>query len=189
MEYHNEQERYIAILEASLPYVAPQSRHAIQLLLQSHSLVHLVKEQPDYALEAMQVGAKSDTSSDPQELLLHIQEFLTPKESDFVKTILNFYNANLLFQNYQKFAKEHMPSDPPSDLSAASMPAVSSPLQTLLGLINNLGAFGNVFSGRPSGTDGKTNNNMFMDFLISQLNPEQKATFEQFRNIMYNKGE
>ena len=42
MEYHNEQERYIAILEASLPYVAPQSRHAIQLLLQSHSLVHLV---------------------------------------------------------------------------------------------------------------------------------------------------
>ena len=33
MEYHNEQERYIAILEASLPYVAPQSRHAIQLLL------------------------------------------------------------------------------------------------------------------------------------------------------------
>ena len=24
MEYHNEQERYIAILEASLPYVAPQ---------------------------------------------------------------------------------------------------------------------------------------------------------------------
>ena len=82
-----------------------------------------------------------------------------------------------------------MPSDPPSDLSAASMSAVSSPLQTLLGLINNLGAFGNVFSGRPSGTDSKTNNNMFMDFLISQLNPEQKATFEQFRNIMYNKGE
>ena len=38
MEYHNEQERYIAILEASLPYVAPQSRHAIQLLLQSHSV-------------------------------------------------------------------------------------------------------------------------------------------------------
>lgn len=188
MEYHNEQERYIAILEAALPYVAPQSRHAIQLLLQSHSLVHLVKEQPDYALEAMQVGAKSDTSSDPQELLLHIQEFLTPKESDFVKTILNFYNANLLFQNYQKFAKEHTPSDPASDLSAASVPAASNPLQILFGLINNLGAFGNVFSGRPSGTDGKANN-MFMDFLISQLSPEQKATFEQFRNIMYNKGE
>lgn len=97
MEYHNEQERYIAILEASLPYVAPQSRHAIQLLLQSHSLIHLVKEQPDYALEAMQVGAKSDTSSDPQELLLHIQEFLTPKESDFVKTILNFYKCKSSF--------------------------------------------------------------------------------------------
>lgn len=36
------------------------------------------------------------------------------------------------------------------------------------------------FPAGPSGTDSKTNNNMFMDFLISQLNPEQKATFEQF---------
>lgn len=189
MEYHNETERYISILEAALPYVAPQNRHAIQLLLQSHSLVHLVRQHPEHTLEAMQLDDSKEPASDPQELLLHIQEFLTPKESDLVKTILNFYNANLLFQNYQKFAKEHMASDPSSDLAAASVPAASNPLQILFGLINSLGAFGNIFSGKSLGNENRSNNNLFMDFLIAQLNPEQKATFEQFRNIMYNKGE
>lgn len=126
-----------------MPYVAPESRHAIQMLLQTESLVQLARQGGDsgYALEA----AENNQSGQPnmKEMLLHIQEYLTPRESDLVQTILNFMNAGTLFQSYREFAQMH-------------------------------------------GRETPAQNNMMRDFLMSQLNPEQKATFEQMQNIMYN---
>lgn len=186
MEYDNEKDRHMAILEAALPYVAPTSRRAIELLLQSNTLVHLVREAPEHSLEAAE--APSDHANNPQELLVHIQDYLTPRESDFVKTILNFMNANKIFQNYQEFAREHMTTTgDDSDLSIATLPSGNNPLQVLFSLINSLGAFGNLFSSTGI-KEPSSQKNMFMEFMMSQLNPEQKATFEQFQNIMYNNG-
>lgn len=143
MEYENNHQRQMAILEAAMPYVAPESRHAIQMLLQTESLLQLARQGGDsgYALEA----AENNRSNQPnvKEMLLHIQEYLTPRESDLVQTILNFMNAGSLFQNYREFAQLH-------------------------------------------GRETPTQNNIMRDFLMSQLNPEQKATFEQMQNIMYN---
>lgn len=143
MEYENNHQRQMAILEAAMPYVAPESRHAIQMLLQTESLIQLARQGGDsgYALEA----AEHNQSGQPniKEMLLHIQEYLTPRESDLVQTILNFMNAGTLFQNYREFAQMH-------------------------------------------GRETPAQNNMMRDFLMSQLNPEQKATFEQMQNIMYN---
>jgi len=143
MEYENNHQRQMAILEAAMPYVAPESRHAIQMILQTESLLQLARQGGDsgYALEA----AENNRPSQPnvKEMLLHIQEYLTPRESDLVQTILNFMNAGTLFQNYREFAQMH-------------------------------------------GRETPTQNNMMRDFLMSQLNPEQKATFEQMQNIMYN---
>ena len=143
MEYENNHQRQMAILEAPMPYVAPESRHAIQMLLQTESLVQLARQGGDsgYALEA----AENNQSGQPnmKEMLLHIQEYLTPRESDLVQTILNFMNAGTLFQSYREFAQMH-------------------------------------------GRETPAQNNMMRDFLMSQLNPEQKATFEQMQNIMYN---
>lgn len=143
MEYENNHQRQMAILEAAMPYVAPESRHAIQMLLQTESLIQLARQGGDsgYALEA----AENNQSGQPniKEMLLHIQEYLTPRESDLVQTILNFMNAGTLFQNYREFAQMH-------------------------------------------GRETPAQNNMMRDFLMSQLNPEQKATFEQMQNIMYN---
>lgn len=143
MEYENNHQRQMAILEAAMPYVAPESRHAIQMLLQTESLLQLARQGGDsgYALEA----AENNRSSQPniKEMLLHIQEYLTPRESDLVQTILNFMNAGTLFQSYREFAQMH-------------------------------------------GRETPVQNNMMRDFLMSQLNPEQKATFEQMQNIMYN---
>ncbi len=143
MEYENNHQRQMAILEAAMPYVAPESRHAIQMLLQTESLVQLARQGGDsgYALEA----AENNQSGQPnmKEMLLHIQEYLTPRESDLVQTILNFMNAGTLFQSYREFAQMH-------------------------------------------GRETPAQNNMMRDFLMSQLNPEQKATFEQMQNIMYN---
>lgn len=143
MKYENNHQRQMAILEAAMPYVAPESRHAIQMLLQTESLVQLARQGGDsgYALEA----AENNQSGQPnmKEMLLHIQEYLTPRESDLVQTILNFMNAGTLFQSYREFAQMH-------------------------------------------GRETPAQNNMMRDFLMSQLNPEQKATFEQMQNIMYN---
>ena len=133
----------MAILEAAMPYVAPESRHAIQMLLQTESLLQLARQggNSDYALEA----AENNQSGQPniKEMLLHIQEYLTPRESDLVQTILNFMNAGSLFQSYREFAQMHSRETP-------------------------------------------AQNNIMRDFLMSQLNPEQKATFEQMQNFMYN---
>ena len=113
------------------------------MLLQTESLLQLARQGGDsgYALEA----AENNRPSQPnvKEMLLHIQEYLTPRESDLVQTILNFMNAGSLFQNYREFAQMH-------------------------------------------GRETPAQNNIMRDFLMSQLNPEQKATFEQMQNIMYN---
>ena len=133
----------MAILEAAMPYVAPESRHAIKMLLQTESLLQLARQgagSSDFALEAAE---NNHSQNNVKEMLLHIQEYLTPKESDLVQTILNFMNAGTLFQNYRDFVQM-------------------------------------------SGRDTNPQNNMMRDFLVSQLNPEQKAAFEQMQNMLYN---
>ena len=104
MEYKNEHQRRMAILEASLPYVSPGNRHAFELLLQADSLIQLANHAGDSDLEAAEdTGDAVPFRPNPQEMLLNIQKFLTPRESDIVQTILNFMNAQKLFQNYSDF--------------------------------------------------------------------------------------
>jgi hypothetical protein len=150
MEYKNEHQRQMAILEAASPYVTPANRHAIELLLQADSLVQLAQHRGGNDLEAAENKEQSAPfQPNPQEMLLNIQRFLTPMEAEVVQTILNFMNAQKLFQNYSEFVRTH------SDSVMAA------------------------------GTDS-SQQNMLQAFLLSQLNPEQKATFEQLQNIMYN---
>ncbi len=99
MEYKNEHQRRMAILEASLPYVSPGNRHAFELLLQADSLIQLANHAGDSDLEAAEdTGDAVPFRPNPQEMLLNIQKFLTPRESDIVQTILNFMNAQKFTQ-------------------------------------------------------------------------------------------
>ena len=143
MEYRNEHQRQMAILEAALPYVAPNSRHAIQIFLQADSLVSLARNEApdaggDYALEAAESQAANAAGygNNLQEMLLQVQEHLTPGESEIVQTLLNFMNAGRLLRRYREFNQ-------------------------------NANA-----------------NTSLRDFLIAQLGPEQKASFEQLQNII-----
>ena len=144
MEYQNEHQRHMAILEAALPYVAPNSRQAIQIFLQADTLASLVRNEPplhaeEYTLEAAEHGVgESGQSNGLQEMLLQIQEHLTPRESEMVQNILNFLNVSRMLRRYREF------------------------------------------------NQNATANTSLRDFLIAQLNPEQKASFEQLQNIMYN---
>lgn len=196
MTYKDEHQRQMAILEAALPYVAPNSRYGIQLLLQADSFVQLARQEPElsaqnYNLEAAEADStEHGMHPDPQGMLLRIQEFLTPRESDMVQTVLNFMNANRLLQNYNTFMRSHTASpednDMDSELHAASFSNNANPLQMLFQLINGLGAIGNGFSNSSQQNRTPNQNKMMTEFLMSQLNPEQKATFEQLQNIMYN---
>lgn len=158
MDYSNEHQRQMAILEASIPYLTPGNRHAVEMLLQADSLVHLASHMPSQepALEAAET-ANTSSYGNMQEMLLHIQQFLTPKESDIVQMVLNFMNANTLFQNYKEFA--HTRQAEQQDRADLNTSSLSTPSNTML-----------------------------MEFLVSRLSPEQKDNFEQLQNIMYNRG-
>lgn len=187
MEYKNEHQRRMAILEASLPYVSPGNRHAFELLLQADSLIQLANHAGDSDLEAAEdTGDAVPFRPNPQEMLLNIQKFLTPRESDIVQTILNFMNAQKLFQNYSDFVHSQSGNTEENiGFSAASSSIMTNPLQMLFQLINGLGSMGRGLSAA-SGSSDSSQQNMLREFLFSQLNPEQKATFEQLQNIMYN---
>lgn len=189
MDYKNEHQRHMAILEAAMPYLAPGNRHAIEVFLQADTFARLVQNGSENDLEAAENSKHSHFQANPQDMLIHIQQYLTPKESDIVQTMLNFINAQKLFQNYSDFIRtqdmtadtEHTP-----ELSASALPHnINNPFQLIFQLINGLGSLGRGFSSF-AGNNDPSQQNLMKDFLFSQLNPEQKATFEQLQNIMYN---
>lgn len=162
MSIQSEHSRQMAMLKAAMPYVMPERRHAIEMLLQADALVHTARKIPtgssDYSLEAAElhgdaagIRQSAPFHPDPENMLLRIQEYCTPQESDLIQMVLNFIHAGKLFRGYQEFQKNH-PVQKQADLSAAS----------------------------------SSGNNQLMEFLLSRLNPEQKSTFEQFQKIMYN---
>ena len=156
MNSSNEHERHLSMLRAAIPYVSPESRHAMEIILQADNLINLAKNGPEpelssCAIESTDNNNIADNFSNAEALLMHIREFCTPKESETIQLILNFIHADRLFKNYKTFASLH-----PEILKAAETSSKSS------------------------------SNNVMMEFLMSQLNPEQKTTFEQLQNIMYN---
>ena len=46
MPIQNEHERHIEMLKAALPYVPPENRHAMEIILQADSLVNLAMQPP-----------------------------------------------------------------------------------------------------------------------------------------------
>lgn len=161
----SEHNRHMAMLRAAIPYVMPQSRHAIELLLQADALVNTARgfsPNSDYTLEAAELhenaedfsshGTSQNFNPDPENMLLHIQEYCSPRESDLIQTALNFIRAGKLFRGYQEFQMTH-PLTQTSDTS---------------------------------GGYGSGSHNQLMEFLLSRLNPEQKTIFEQMQQIMYN---
>ena len=148
--------RHMAMLKAALPYVMPESRRAIEIMLQADALIHTARGQNEdqYSLEAAGLSLEDRETApaftpNPETMLQCIREYCTPREADFIQTVLNVLQANRLFRGYREFQKSH----PAADLAAAGN---SSP------------------------------NSQLMEFLLSQLAPEQKSTFEQFQQIMYN---
>ena len=154
----------MSMLRTALPYTSGNQRHALQMLLQINTLINTARRGGANDLEAC------DVEANPEEMLLQIQEFCTPRESDMVQTIINFIKANHLFQNYREFMAAYPENQTSSDLQAADISRRSStnPVNMLFQLFGGLGG---------------GNSNHLMEFLVTQLPPEQKQLFEQLQSL------
>lgn len=113
MPNYHERERRMSMLRAALPYTVGNQRHALEMLLQINTLINTARRGPENDLEAC------DTDAKPEEMLLQIQEYCTPRESDTVQMILNFMKASHLFQNYREFMAARPENHPSGDVQAA----------------------------------------------------------------------
>ncbi len=164
---NTERERRIAILRAALPYTAGRQRHALDMLLQADTFINTVRGGSAHDLESC------ETEPQPEEMLLHMQEFCTPRESDLVQMALNFMKAGHLFRNYREFISKHSPTVPQDELQAASIGGTAgNPLQMIFQFLGGLGGIGSA-GGSPQ----------MIEFLLTQLPPEQRQLFEQLRNF------
>lgn len=156
MEFSNEHQRRLAMLKAALPYVPPQNKKAMEIILQADNLISLATEISEGDDEMTLRAAQADASASPavyEKLLLNIKDYCTPAESEVVRMLLNFLHADELFKNYRDFAKTHS-------------------------VIKNEDSCEN------------DSRNFMMEFLMSQLSPQQRTTFEQVSKVMNNqKGE
>lgn len=153
MEFSNEHQRRLAMLKAALPYVPPQNKKAMEIILQTDNLLCLASEVSSNDDDMTLRAAQADTPATPavyEKLLLNIKDYCTPAESEIVRMLLNFLHADELFKNYRDFTKNH-------------------------------------YAMQTEEYNENDNQNFMMEFLMSQLSPKQRTTFEQVTNIMNNK--
>ena len=153
MEFSNEHQRCLAMLKAALPYVPPQNKKAMEIILQADNLLCLASEVSSNDDDMTLRAAQADTPATPavyEKLLLNIKDYCTPAESEIVRMLLNFLHADELFKNYRDFTKNH-------------------------------------YAMQTEEYNENDNQNFMMEFLMSQLSPKQRTTFEQVTNIMNNK--
>ncbi|MBU5478714.1 hypothetical protein KQI69_05800 [Eubacterium sp. MSJ-13] len=153
MEFSNEHQRRLAMLKAALPYVPPQNKKAMEIILQADNLISLATEVSTNDDDMTLRAAQTDTPATPavyEKLLLNIKDYCTPAESEIVRMLLNFLHADELFKNYRDFTKSHA----------------------------------SIHTDEYGEND---NQNFMMEFLMSQLSPKQRTTFEQVATIMNNK--
>lgn len=180
MPIQNERERHIAMLQAALPYVAPENRHAMEILLQANSLISLAMQPPSADISISSIDSDEESKTfmpDPEAMLMNIREYCTTREAETIQVLLNFIHADKLFKSYREFTNSH-----PDMLEAAEINNNNStPLSILFQLINGLGSLSGNFN-----KDASAGKNFMMEFLMSQLPPEQKAAFQQIQGIMGN---
>ena len=153
MEFSNEHQRRLAMFKAALPYVPPQNKKAMEIILQADNLLCLASEVSSNDDDMTLRAAQADTPATPavyEKLLLNIKDYCTPAESEIVRMLLNFLHADELFKNYRDFTKNH-------------------------------------YAMQTEEYNENDNQNFMMEFLMSQLSPKQRTTFEQVTNIMNNK--
>lgn len=161
------------IIRAALPHVNSRLRNSMEVAIKTGELAETFSTATDP--EELKACALDDQPIDLEGLLVSIQNVCIGHERDMVNSVLNFYKTRNLYHAYQEFRKNNL-THPQPELQAASM--------------NSNGNSENTSQSTNQGSSifGSLNSNTLMQFLMTQLNPEQKAAFESMSMLFNSTG-
>lgn len=146
----------VELLDAAIPYVNGNTKHSMELIRKAGDFMSCLSSSPQPSeLSACDL----DTGNQPidmEGLLENLHKVCNSQEKDFIHMILNFIKARNLYTSYQTFQQNHPTSE--DTLSAASLNGHST-------------------------QNNHSNMNMILEFLLSQLTPEQQRNFEMIQSL------
>ena len=146
----------VELLDAALPYVNGNTKHSMELIRKAGDFMTcLSSSHPSSELSACDLDTGVQ-SIDMEVLLENLHKVSNTQEKDFIHMILNFIKARNLYSSYQTFQQMHPTSE--ETLSAASLNEHST-------------------------KNNHNNMNMILEFLLSQLTPEQQKNFEMIQSL------
>ena len=169
-ENRQTQNRYVEMLRAAAPYASRNARNSLDIALQIQNIAGRLSG-TNSDLSAASLGDSPDMEAcdldgeqggDLEAMLLQIQEHCSPREQNTIGMMLNFTRAGKLFRGYQGFMRDQ-------NMQTADMSAQDT----------------STSSNNP-GSNMNNQGNTIMNFLLSQLSPEQKSTLEVMKMLMDN---
>lgn len=173
--YTDQQDRMLQMLKATAPYAGARARVPIQLLIQAGELAYQLRHMPQEA--ELAACSMEDDRADVEGLLLQVQQLSTPRERETIQTMLNFVRAGKMMQAYQNFMLSHNYNDASSmqpENSKKTTPE-SNPSET---------SESNMDVAAASTGRSNSSSSLMMEFLLSQLSPEQRESLEMLKSVM-----
>ncbi len=93
------------MMQAALPYIAPQSRANMEVIIKASELMDTFSQTSSPELSACNVSSEA---TDFEGLFQSLQQISTPKEAETLNTLMNFVKTQKLYHTYQSM-KDFLP--------------------------------------------------------------------------------
>ena len=87
----------VDLMNAALPFINQKSKTTMEVFIKAGELMDSFSASSSPDLQACDI---SETPTDYEGLLLGLQEVSTPKESELINTLLNYFKAQKLYRTY-----------------------------------------------------------------------------------------
>ncbi|BBF43901.1 hypothetical protein lbkm_2589 [Lachnospiraceae bacterium KM106-2] len=146
----------VDLMKAALPYSNYNAQNSMNVLIKATELADSLQDMTTPPdLSSCDI---KNQNTNPEELLMNIKPVCTPQESEFVDMLLNFMQARKIYHAYQEY-------NTTNQVHASDMKNQNNSQN------NNQ----QTNTGFPRGP---------LDFLMSQLSPEQRNMFENMRMMI-----
>lgn len=163
------------ILRAAVPYVNPNTQNSMNVILKATELVDTVRDVQEPDLSACDLNQEP---FDPEVLLMNLRPVCYQPELDIVDMILNFLKARKIYQAYQTFNTD--------TVQAAQMDQRQENYNynTEESSQEDNESTQNQATNQTNAQANNNHDNGMMNFLLSQLSPEQRSTFDTFQMFL-----
>ncbi len=190
------------IFKAAMPHIHPMAQNSVNVLLKANDLISTISGAGrEDELSTMDL---ENWQPNPEEMLLSIKEVLNEGETEMVDMMLNFMKARRIYSAYQSYNENVLQTQAVGGSGNSmgnggrrnpfGMGGMNNRRNNSANRGNNMNSNSNDGQARMQGHNNQAaamnNGNMqgqnFMNFLMSQLSPEQRKTFEMFNMMMNN---